>query len=64
MDKYIEIQELNAALLNKLVNKIVVHSPEKISRTGVTYATPVPPHFYFTSLCASANWLDSFFFPF
>jgi len=30
VDKYIEIQELDAALLNELVSKIVVHSPEKI----------------------------------
>lgn len=29
-DKYIEIQELDAATLNELVSKIVVHSPEKI----------------------------------
>ncbi|WP_390527594.1 DUF4368 domain-containing protein [[Clostridium] hylemonae] len=31
---YIEIQELDAALLNELVSKIVVHSPVKFSLNG------------------------------
>ena len=29
MDKYLDIQELDAAILNELVSKIVVHSPVK-----------------------------------
>lgn len=31
VDKYMEIRELDGALLNELVSKIVVHSPEKIN---------------------------------
>ena len=30
VDRYMEIQELDAALLNEMVSKIVVHSPERI----------------------------------
>lgn len=31
VDKYMEIQELDAALPKELVSKIVAHSPERIS---------------------------------
>lgn len=31
-DRYSDLQELNAATVNELIEKIVIHSPEKIGR--------------------------------
>lgn len=36
-DRYSDLQELNAATVNELIEKIVIHSPEKIG--GKKYVT-------------------------